>query len=74
MWYVLDVCDTCVKSMCENERGRHRGVQECGSLRKEKHTVEKQSEQKNAEYVQPQAASKRERKRTESEREEREKL
>jgi hypothetical protein len=31
----------CVKSVCDSERGIHRGVYECESLRREKHTGEK---------------------------------
>ena len=54
MWYV---CEMCVKSVCDSERGTHRGVYECESSRKEKGTGEKQRAQENAECVQPQAAS-----------------
>ena len=54
MWYV---CEMCVKSVYERERRMHRGVYECESSRKEKHTGEKQRAQENAECVQPQAAS-----------------
>ena len=39
----------------------HRGVCECGSLSKEKHTGEKQRAQENADCVQPQAVSEQER-------------
>ena len=40
-----------------NERKVHRGVYECGSSGKEKHTGEKQSVQKSLESMQPQAIS-----------------
>ena len=46
--------------MCESERGTHKGVYEVG-------VQEKQSMKENAECVQPQAVSKPERKRAESE-------
>ena len=58
----------CVKSVCESERGMHRG-----SSRKEKCTGEKPSVQ-NEECVQPQAASKQAREKERRVRENREKL
>jgi hypothetical protein len=54
MWYV---CEMCVKSVCDSEKGMHKGVYEYESSRKGKHTGEKQIAQENAECVQPQAAS-----------------
>ena len=37
MWCV---CEMCVKSVCESERGTHRGVYECGTSRKAECTGE----------------------------------
>ena len=54
MWCV---CEMCVKSVCESERGTHRGVYEHESSRKEKCIGEKQRAQEKAECVQPQDAS-----------------
>ena len=39
MWYM---CEMCVKSVCESERGIHRGVYECESLRRESTQEKKQ--------------------------------
>jgi hypothetical protein len=41
------VCEMCVKSVCESEKGTHRGVYECEFSRKEKFTGEQQSMQEN---------------------------
>ena len=55
---VRDECEGCVcERERESERGMHRGVYECESLRKEKHIGKKQSVQENAETTQPQAVS-----------------
>ena len=54
MWYV---CEMCVKSVCESERGMHRGVYEYESSRKEKYIGEKQNAQENAECVQLQTVN-----------------
>ena len=61
MWYV---CEMCVKSVCDSERGMHRGVYECESSRIEKSTGEKQSAQENTECAASswETLSKRERK------------
>ena len=42
------MCELCVKSVCESEKGTHRDVYECEISRKEKFTGEKQSMQENA--------------------------
>ena len=50
--HVVCMCQMCMKSVCDSERGTHRSVCERESSRKEKYIGEKQRAQVNAECVQ----------------------